>query len=227
MSDIDPKLVELMRKAAKDTAPTCAVPKEDWSYSDVCAQWASWSENERENFTREWSRKRTWNSDDVQIQELLMAQANDRVWENICTQTLLNHPNRERAVRFLIDLISNHRFQHHEPLNYIQVLGMLRHKLGADAVMPFYEKYRKALEAEAITGVPEDVHFGPLPYHAFFVAAGAMFEISCSPEYEHAIRRYFDHPNEQVRWWAEHALGVEGPATTQRNELFKKFRAEN
>lgn len=126
----------------------------------------------------------------------------------------------------LIDLISKHRF-HHEPLNYIQVLGMFRHKLGADAVMPFYEKYRQALEAEATIGVPQDVHFGPLPYHAFFTAAGAMFQITCSPEYERAIRRYFDHPNEQVRWWAENALGVEGPTTTRRNELFKKIWAEN
>jgi len=78
----------------------------------------------------------------------------------------------------------------------------------------------------ATTGVPKDVFFGPLPYHGFFVAAGAMFEICGSPEYELAIRRYFDHPNEQVRWWAENALGVEGPTTTHRNELVKKFRAE-
>jgi hypothetical protein len=65
-----------------------------------------------------------------------------------------------------------------------------------------------------------------LPYHEFFGAAGAMFEICGSPEFELAIRRYFDHPNEQVRWWAEHALGVEGPTTTHRNELFKKFLGE-
>jgi len=225
MSDIDPKLVELMRKTATTTAPTCAVPTEDWSHSDVRARWVSWSENDRVEFSREWSRKRTWNSDDVQILELLMAEANDCIWEYSCTQTLLKHPNRERAVRFLIDLISNRRFQH-EPLNYIQVLGMFQHKLGAEAVRPFFEKYRKALAAEATTGVPEDVVFGPLPYHAFFVAAGAMFQICCSPEYELAIRRYFDHPNEQVRWWAEQALGVEGPTTVRRNEPYKKFRAE-
>jgi hypothetical protein len=225
MSDIDEKLVELIRKTATATALTCAVPKEDWSYSDVRARWATWSEKDREDFCREWSRKQTWNSDDVQILELLMAEANDHIWQYACTQTLLKHPNRERAVRFLIHLISNHRLQH-EPLNYIQVLGMFRHKLGAEAVRPFYEKFSRALEAEATTGVPEDVHFGPLPYHEFFVAAGAMFEICGSPEYELAIRRYFDHPNEQVRWWAEHALGVEGPTTTHRNELFKKFLAE-
>src|SRR5215467_12615884 len=112
MSGIDPKLVELMRKTATATEPTCAVPKEDWSYSDVRDRWATWSEKDREDFCREWSHKRTWNSDDVQILELLMAEANDCVWQYACTQTLLKHPNRERAVGFLIDLISNHRFQH-------------------------------------------------------------------------------------------------------------------
>lgn len=226
MADIDPELIELMKKIATAKVPTCEVPKEDWAYSDVRDQWASWSKNDRELFSRDWSRKQTWNGDDVQILELLMAEGSDYIWEYSCTQTLLKHPDRERAVGFLIDLISNHRFQH-EPLNYIQVLGMFRHKLAADAVMPFYEKYRQALEAEATTGVPEDVHFGPLPYHAFFVAAGAMFQISCSPEYENAIRHYFDHPNEQVRWWAEHALGVEGPTTKRRKELYQQFRAEN
>jgi hypothetical protein len=225
MSDIDEKLVELMKKTAKATAPTCAVPKEDWSYSEVRRGWSSWSEEDREDFSREWSRKRTWNSDDVSILELLMAEANDLIWEYACTQVLLKYPNRERAVRFLIELISKQRFQN-EPLNYIQVLGMFRHKSGAEAVRPFYEKYRKALEAEATTGVPEDVVFGPLPYHPYFVAAGAMFEITCSAEYELAVRRYFDHPNEQVRWWAENVLGVEGPTTLRRKELFMKFQAE-
>jgi hypothetical protein len=55
-------------------------------------------------------------------------------------------------------------------------------------------------------GVPDDVFFGPIPYHAYFVAAGALLQIEGTPEYEVAIQAFLNHPNEHVRWWAEHAL---------------------
>jgi hypothetical protein len=84
-----------------------------------------------------------------------------------------------------------------------------------------------ALEAEAVMGVPDDVFFGPIPYHAFLSIAGDLFKIESSSEYEHAIRKYFDHANEQVRWWAEHALEVEGPVTVKRNAEYRKKCGKN
>jgi hypothetical protein len=54
--------------------------------------------------------------------------------------------------------------------------------------------------------------------------AGDLFKIEGSGEYEQAIRKYFDHPNEQVRWWAENALDVEGPTTLKRNAEYAKKR---
>jgi hypothetical protein len=86
------------------------------------------------------------------------------------------------------------------------------------AIRPYYEKYLKAMESEATTGVPDDVFFGPIPYHAFLAIAGDLFKIERSQEYEQAIRKYFDHPNEQVRWWAENALDVEGPTNHAQEE---------
>ena len=71
------------------------------------------------------------------------------------------------------------------------------------------------MEAEAVTGVPDDVFFGPIPYPAFLSIAGALFKIEGSIEYEQVIRKYFNHPNEQVRYWAEHALNVEGPTSKE------------
>jgi len=80
------------------------------------------------------------------------------------------------------------------------------------------------MEAEAVTGVPDNVFFGPIPYHAFLSIAGDLFKIEGSEEYEQAIRKYFDHPNEQVRYWAEHALGTEGPTTAKRNADYRNKR---
>jgi hypothetical protein len=56
--------------------------------------------------------------------------------------------------------------------------------------------------------------------------SGDLFKIEGSKEYEHAIREYFDHANEQVCWWAEHALGVEGPTTAKRNAEYSQKRAK-
>ena len=83
------------------------------------------------------------------------------------------------------------------------------------------------MEAEKTIGVPDDVFFGPIPYHANFVAAGALLETEGSAEYEQAIRSFLGHQHEQVRCWAEHALNTQGPTTEQRNaEYRQKYNKE-
>jgi hypothetical protein len=111
-------------------------------------------------------------------------------------------------------------------MNYMQALGMTGDRRAVAVIRPYYDKYRKAMEVESATGVPDNVFFGPVPYHAFLAIAGDLFKIEGSDEYEIATRRYFDHPNEQVRWWAEHALGVEGRATAKRNAEYRKKYAK-
>ena len=64
------------------------------------------------------------------------------------------------------------------------------------------------------------------PHHAFLSISGVLFKIEGSSEYEHAVREYFDHANEQVRWRAEHALGVEGPTTAKRNAEDRQKRVK-
>jgi hypothetical protein len=78
------------------------------------------------------------------------------------------------------------------------------------------------MEAEKIGGVPDDVDFGPIPYHAYFAVASALREIEGSEEYEQAIRKFLGHQHEQIRWWAEHALGTQGPTTAKRNAEYRK-----
>jgi hypothetical protein len=98
---------------------------------------------------------------------------------------------------------------------------MARDQRAVSVIRPYYDKYREGMEAEAATGVPDDIFRGPIPYHAFLTIAGDLFKIEGSGEYEQAIRKYFDHPNEQVRWWAEYALEVEGPTTAKRNAEYR------
>ena len=50
------------------------------------------------------------------------------------------------------------------PLNYIQTLGLMGDQRAVPVIRPYYEKYLKAMEAEAVSGVPDDVFFGSVPY---------------------------------------------------------------
>jgi hypothetical protein len=65
--------------------------------------------------------------------------------------------------------------------------------------------------------------WGPIPYFPYLVAAGALFKITGSPEYEQSIRKFFEHEKEQVRYWAEHALEIEG---TYRSEAQRRVPEE-
>ena len=151
-----------------------------------------------------------------------MMDGDDRIW-SCCTQAFLKHPDRDRAVNFLVERVVSWE-QQHAPLNYFQVLGMAKDDRAVAAILPWYKKYRHEVERESDIGIPEDLFFGPIPYFPYLCTTGALFAITDSSEYEQAIRQYFDHPREQVRYWAEHALGIEGPTTTKRNAEYAKKR---
>jgi len=126
-------------------------------------------------------------------------------------------------VRFLVDRVQHYAFNH-EPLNYFQVLGMAKDTRAVAAIRPYYEKYKNIVDTEPVVGVQADVFWGSIPYFPYLVAAGALFKITGSPEYEQSIRAFFDHEKEQVRYWAEHALEIEGPTTAKRNAEDRKRR---
>jgi len=189
------------------------------SASEMRQRWPRMDENERLDFVRCFWSKPNWAPNDTEILEMIMQDGDDRLWES-CAQAFLKHPDRDRAVAFLIQRLEQQT--EHEPLNYIQALGISKDPRAVPAIKPYFEKYREGLELEKATGVPEDVAFGHIPYHAYFAAAGALLKIDGSLEYEEAIRKYLDHQNEQVRYWAEHALGIEGPTTAKRNAEYRK-----
>jgi len=183
------------------------------------------NERERMDFASNFQVKDVWTENDTEILEVMMNDGNDHIW-SCCALAMLNHRDRNRAVEFLIERVQRSESDH-PPLNYMQVLGIAGDRRAVAAIRPYYDKYSKAMEVEAVTGVPPDVFFGPIPYHAFLSIAGDLFKIEGSEEYEQAIRKYFDHPNEQVRYWAEHALGVEGPTTANRNAEYQRKRSNS
>jgi hypothetical protein len=178
-------------------------------------RWPDMKQDERLEFCFCWSSKSTWSANDAEVLEIVMRDGNDRLWTS-CTFAITRHPDRDRAVSFLVDRLKNLDSED-KPLNYFQALGILKDRRAAAAIRPYYEKYRAAVQAEKVIGVPEDVVFGPIPYFPYLCACGALVQVDGAPEYEQEIRRYFEHSNEQVRWWAEHALGIEGPTTAKRN----------
>jgi hypothetical protein len=166
-------------------------------------------------FAHNWCSKNSWTPEDTKILEIIMADGDDDLCQS-CNFAFLKHPDRNRVVSFLIDRLSRYTLTH-EPLNYFQVLGMATDKRAVPAILQFYEKYKKAVANEAVIGVPDDVFRGPIPYFPYLSSAGALFKITGSPEYEQSIRKFLGHEKEQVRYWAEHALEIEGPTTVKRN----------
>lgn len=245
MNNIDPKVLDL---AKRDFGENCElVRRTEWSYSFKCGEkshcsisrfmaetgfevnaseirgrWPAMSERERLDFAGNFYTKANWTDNDTEILEIIMQDGSDLIWSS-CALAMLKHPDRNRAVEFLIERVRCCETEH-QPLNYMQALGLAGDPRAVPVIQPYYEKYLKAMEAETITGVPDDVFFGPVPYHAFLATAGVLFKIAHSQDYERAIRKYLDHPSEQVRWWAEHAMNEEGPATLKRKAEYANKR---
>ncbi len=244
MDEIDRKVLEMVKKDAEPGAECELIEKTEWSYSFKCGpksycsisrfladkgfevsaseirrRWPSMSARERVDFASNFSVKEGWTENDTDLLEIIMEDGDDRIW-SCCALAMLKHPDRNRAVEFLIERV---RQSHSErpPLNYMQALGMAGDRRATAVIRPYFDEYLKAMEAESVTGVPQDVFRGPIPYHAFLAIAGDLFKIEGSGEYEQAVRKYLNHPNEQVRWWAENALGIEGPTTAKRKAEYQ------
>jgi len=198
MDNIDPSILEM---AKRDFGPECELVKEtEWSYSFKCGpkkycrisrflaeknyavsaseirqRWPAMGESERLDLVSHFYVKDTWNDNDTEILEIIMGDGDDRLWEN-CALAFLKHPDRDRAVCFLIGrLQENHAG--HQPLNYFQALGLLKDSRAEAAIRPYLEKYKKAMEAETDIGVPDDVFRGPIPYLPYLTAAGLSLRL--------------------------------------------------
>ena len=243
VNNIDPRIVEFAKRACGENCEL--VKRTDWSYSfkggsnsyctisrfmaeegfvvsasEIRQRWPSMNETERIDFAMNFRVKEPCTENDTAILETIMNEGNDEIW-SCSALAMLKHPDRNRVVEFLIDRVQQSASEH-PPLNYMQALGIAGDRRAVASIRPYYEKYLKAMIAEAVSGVPDDVFWGPIPYHAFLSIAGDLYKIEGSTEYEQTIRKYFDHPNEQVRYWAEHALGIEGPTTATRNAEYRQ-----
>jgi hypothetical protein len=249
MSGVPPKVTEFLKRACAPGRQPELVKETEWSYvyklveksywhistfladetykissSEIRRRWPRMSENERLDFVQNFWSKLNWDENDTQILEMIMEDGNDRLWEH-CAQAFLKHPDRDRAVKFLIWRVEQCGTDH-DPLKYIQALGISKDARAVPIIRPYFEKYRDEVEKEKAAGVPNDVVFGPIPCSAYFTSAAALLQITGSTEYEHAIQKYLNHENEQVRWWAENALRVEGPTTAKRKADFRKAGAK-
>jgi hypothetical protein len=179
------KILEWMKRIA-EPGETCELKETAWSYrvkcgeksfgqisrfladenfevsaSDIRQHWQHWNQYERMDFASNWLCKPTWNHEDTEILEMMMSDGDDLVL-SCCALAFLKHPDRDRAITFLIDRTLQGGYED-EPLNYIQALGMFKDVRAMPAIRPYYEKYRNALETESELGVPEDVFFDAFP----------------------------------------------------------------
>ena len=165
MSDQNSKLREFLKRASEHGQPEL-VKETEWSHvykteeksyshmskfladenftvnaSKIRQRWPGMDESQRLDFVQNFWAKPTWDSNDTEILEVVMQDGSDLLWEH-CAQAFLKHPDRERAVNFLIERLKKCEVEH-EPLNYIQALGMSKDPRAASAIRPYFEKYRR------------------------------------------------------------------------------------
>jgi hypothetical protein len=243
MSNIDP---EILARAKRDYGENCELERlTEWSYtykcgpksfcrisrfmaeqgfevsaSEIRSRWPAMNHHERIDFACNFQVKNAWTTNDDDILDVIMNDGDDDIWSG-CALTMLRHTNRNKVVEFLIQRV---RLSESEkpPVNYIQALGMAADRRATEVIRPYYDRLSRAMEKETDIGVPDDIFWGPIPYFPYLCVAGDLFRIEGAKEYEQAIQKYFDHPKEQVRWWAEHALGIEGPTTQKRNAEYAR-----
>src|SRR5271154_1893609 len=126
MNNIDPEILAL---AKRDYGDNCElVRRTEWSYSFKCGpksyssmsrfmvesgfevsaaeirtRWPSMDEQDRMDFAANFQKK-TWTDNETEILEIMMADGSDRIW-SCCALTMLRHPDRSRAVEFLMQRV--------------------------------------------------------------------------------------------------------------------------
>ncbi len=195
------------------------------SASAIRDRWPNMGKGERLDFCLAFSGKPDWDQNDTEILEIIMQDGDDVLWETL-SQSFLRHPDRDRALSFLIERLHSPPDLQEEriKLNYIQALGLSKDQRAVAAIKPFYERCKHQLESGAVSA-PQDSFWALVPYHEYLAICEALRNTDGSPEYEQEIRKYLNHPVEQVRWWAEYALGIEGPVTAKRNRESQEKRA--
>jgi hypothetical protein len=144
------------------------------SASEIRGRWPWMNEMERMDFASNFHLKETWTENDSEVLGILMNDGDDNIW-GTCALAMLRHPDQNRAVEFLIERVKRNESDR-PPLNYIQALGIAGDRRAVPVIRPYYEKCLKAMELKAATGVPDDIFWGPVPYHAFLSIAGALLK---------------------------------------------------
>jgi hypothetical protein len=173
--------------------------------------------SERLAFANAYAAKPDFTAEDERIIEIILEDGEEVIWIALAL-FMLQHPNRERIINFMIARIEA---QPQECRNFIQALGIAKAQGAVPLLRGRLQVLGKALEAEHRDGIPADVVFGPIPYSAYLVCCNALWQITGSKEYEDILRNYLGHPSSQVRSWAGNHLGVD-TRTDEERERFKK-----
>src|SRR5208282_3838000 len=138
---LPPKLAEYLTQLYGPTHQPELVKESEWSYvyrtgeksygtiskflldesfavyaSDIRARWPEMDEGRRLDFVSNFWSKTSWNANDTELLEIIMQDGNDRIWES-CALAFLKHPDRDRAVGFLIKRLEE--YTEDKPLNCI------------------------------------------------------------------------------------------------------------
>src|SRR5690349_10461094 len=126
MADSDFRLNEFLKRISEHGKEPELVRETEWSYHyktgeksfcriskfrankaftvsapEMRRRWPKMDDTERLDFVQCFWSKPNWSPNDTEILEMIMQDGDDRLWES-CAQAFLKHPDRDRAITFLI-----------------------------------------------------------------------------------------------------------------------------
>ena len=105
-----------------------------------------------------------------------MQDGNDRLSNDLPFCIYEASPTVTALSPYLVERLQNYNGSYEHRSIYFQALGIMKDQRAAAAIRPYYERYREAMKAESVVGVPDDIYRGPIPYFQYLCACGATRE---------------------------------------------------
>jgi hypothetical protein len=155
------------------------------AFDEFAHEWEKWNHSERVAFARAYNSKTQISSEDENILEFVAKEGDEQIWGNLAL-CFARHPNKEWALRFLLDRLTSAT---EVRANFFQALG----ELGHSGAIPQLKSLHDQLMAAVVGGASGSV------IREFLWCCSALVKLAGPEPYTSEIRRFASHSEAGIR----------------------------
>jgi hypothetical protein len=167
---------------------------------EIEARWPTFSTEERLEFALAFSAKPGLTPEDVRVLDFLLEAGERYVWSTVAA-LLPRHPDKERALGFLLKMIGN---EERYDANFFHALERINDKRAIPAIKTAYDTYRRKLDGLADRRSACDAV-------GYMSCCKALWALEGSANYKDAIEEFLKSDDKAVCRFAEIMLFGERP----------------